>query len=118
MTASKNNKKLFIERETYELKGKEYFAYFVRGTVRGKEVKASVKPQDFNGYTVLDIVFADSNKVDLVVKPYEITDEASGNVITGNTFYAQSIDENGEVYECPVKHSRPSDKALLNMLVK
>lgn len=117
MSNSKNNK-LFVERETYEYKGKEYFAYFIRGTVRGKEVKASVRPQDINGYTVLDIVFADKNKVDLVVKPYEITDEASGNVITGNMFSAQSIDENGEVYECPVKHSRPSDKALLNMLVK
>jgi tRNA A37 threonylcarbamoyladenosine modification protein TsaB len=28
------------------------------------------------------------------------------------------VDENGDVYECPVKQSRGSDKAILNMIVK
>ncbi len=111
-------KKIFVERETYELKGKTYFSYFVKGIVRGKEIKASVKPADFNGYTVLDIVFDNSNKAELIVKPYEIVDEATKNVIKGNTYVVQSIDENGDIYECPVKHNRASDKALLQMLIR
>ena len=57
-------------------------------------------------------------KADLVTKPYEIKDDATGNVIKGNTYTVQSIDENGEVYECPIKPFRASDKSLLSMLMR
>ena len=113
-----SDKKLIVEREKFEFKGKEYMGYFVKGIVKGREVRATLKPQDINGYTVLDIIFDGANEVELIAKPYSITDEATGNVITGNTFVVRSVDENGEVYECPVKHSRGSDKVLLNMLMK
>ena len=52
------------------------------------------------------------------MKPYEIKDEATGNVIKGNTYAVKTIDVNGEVYECAVKPFRSSDKALLNMLLR
>jgi len=113
-----SDKKLIVEREKFEFKGKEYMGYFIKGIVKGREVRASLKPQDINGYTVLDIIFDGANEVELIAKPYSITDEATGNVITGNTFVVRSVDENGEVYECPVKHSRGSDKVLLTMLMK
>ena len=113
-----SDKKLIVEREKFEYKGKEYMGYFVKGIVKGREVRATLKPQDINGYTVLDLIFDGANEVELIAKPYSITDEATGNVITGNTFVVRSVDENGEVYECPVKHSRASDKVLLNMLMK
>ena len=113
-----SDKKLIVEREKFEFKGKEYMGYFVKGIVKGREVRATLKPQDINGYTVLDLIFDGANEVELIAKPYSITDEATGNVITGNTFVVRSVDENGEVYECPVKHSRGSDKVLLNMLMK
>ena len=112
-----SDKKLIVEREKFEYKGKEYMGYFVKGIVKGREVRASLKPQDINGYTVLDIIFDGANEVELIAKPYSITDD-NGNVISGNTFIVRSVDENGEVYECPVKHSRGSDKVLLNMLMK
>lgn len=112
-----SDKKLIVEREKFEFKGKEYMGYFVKGIVKGREVRATLKPQDINGYTVLDIIFDGAKEVELIAKPYSITDD-SGNVITGNTFIVRSVDENGEVYECPVKHSRGSDKVLLNMLLK
>ena len=112
-----SDKKLIVEREKFEFKGKEYMGYFVKGIVKGREVRATLKPQDINGYTVLDIIFDGANEVELIAKPYSITDE-SGNVISGNTFMVRSVDDNGEVYECPVKHSRGSDKVLLNMLMK
>ena len=113
-----SDKKLIVQREKFEYKGKEYLGYFIKGMVKGREVKATIKPQDINGYTVLDIIFEGASEVELIAKPYSITDEATGNVITGNTFVVRSVDEIGEVYECPVKHSRGSDKVLLNMLMK
>lgn len=115
--AVKKNSNIVVERETYEKNGKEYFSYFVKGTIRGKEVKASVMPLDIGGYTVLDIVFGNENKAELVITPYEIKDEKTGSVMSGNTYSVRSADENGEVYECRIKASRNSDKALLNMLI-
>ena len=111
-------KKIMVERETYEKDGKTYFTYFIKGVVRGKEVRIAVTPPDKGGFTVLDIVFGNEMKADLVAKPYEIKDDATGNVIKGNTYTVQSIDENGEVYECPIKPFRASDKSLLNMLMR
>ena len=38
--------KIAVERETYEKNGKTFFSYFIRGTVRGKEVRAGITPPD------------------------------------------------------------------------
>ena len=110
-------KKLFVERETFEKNDKTYFSYFVKGQIRGKDVKIAVVPPDKGGYAVLDIVFGGEMKADLVVNPFEIKDENTGKVITGNSFSVRTADENGQVYECNVKPYRASDKALLNMLI-
>ena len=107
---------IVVERETFKLKDKEYFSYFVTGTVRGREVRAGVKPPDNGGYAVLDIVFDDALSAELTVKPFEIKDE-SGNVIKGNTYSVRSVGDDGKVYECTVKPARASDKTLLNMLL-
>ena len=81
-------------------------------------MRVLITPPDKGGYTVLDIVFGNENSAELVVDPYEIKDEASGNVIKGNTYAVRSVDENGEVYECNIKPFRSSDKSLLNMLMR
>lgn len=114
------NKKgtIVVEREKYEYNGKEYFSYFIRGNIRGKDVKVSVAPMDTGGYTVLDIVFNDAMKADLIATPFEIKDEKTGASVKGNSFFVRSIDENGEVYECKIKPFRNSDKMLLNMLLR
>ena len=54
----------------------------------------------------------------LVAKPFEIKDDATGKVIAGNTYSVQTVDENGEIYECAVKPYRSSDKSLLNMMLR
>ena len=100
-------KQIFVERETFEKNGRTFFSYFIRGNIRGKDVKVAVVPPDKGGYTVLDIVFGNEMSAELILKPYEIKDEATGRV-----------DEDGEIYECSVKPYRNSDKALLAMLVK
>lgn len=110
--------KIVVERETFEMNEKSYFTYFIKGKIRGKDVKVAVIPPDKGGYVVLDIVFGSEMKADLVVNPYEIKDDATGNVVKGNTFAVRTQDENGEVYECNIKPYRNSDKMLLNMLIK
>ena len=112
-------KTILVKREIFNSKktNKECFNYFVEGNVRGKDVKIGLVPPDLGGYTVLDIVFNGQNECDLIVTPFEITDD-KGKVISGNTFVVRSLDENGEVYECKVKPARNSDKDLLGMLIK
>ena len=83
MNAEKN---IFVEREVFEKDGKSYFSYFIRGNVRGKDVRVAIIPPDKGGYTVLDIVFGSAMAAELVVKPFEIKDDATGKVISGNTF--------------------------------
>lgn len=113
-----SDKKIIVEREPFTMNEKQYFSYHIKGNIRGKEVKISVMPPDKGGFAVLDIVFFDQMEAELVLKPYEIKDPATGKVVSGNTYHVQSYDENGEVYECPIKPVRPSDKTLLNMLLK
>ena len=113
-----NEKQIYVERETFEKNGKVYYSYFIKGTIRGKDIKINIMPPDKGGYTVLDIVFGNAMMAELVIKPFEMKDEATGRVIAGNTFAVVSYDENGDTYECAIKPFRASDKALLNMLIK
>ena len=106
-----------VERETFERNGKTYFGYFVSGVVRGRKVKAGVKPPDNGGYTVLDIIFGDADEANLAVTPFEMKAE-DGRIITGNTYAVESVDEEtGEVYSCKEKPARESDKTILQMLL-
>lgn len=82
---------IFVERETFEKNGRTFFSYFIKGNIRGKEVKVAVVPPDKGGYTVLDIVFGDAMAAELKLKPYEIKDESTGKVISGNTYAVQTV---------------------------
>lgn len=112
------NKQIYVERDTFEKDGKTYYSYFIKGKVRGKDVRVAIVPPDKGGYAVLDIVFGDAMSAELVAKPYEIKDDSTGKVITGNSYAVRSVDENGEEYECAVKPFRSSDKVLMNMLLR
>ncbi len=111
------NNKIMVERETFESNGKKYFSYFIKGSIRGREVKASIIPPDKGGYTVLDIVFDGQMEADLIITPFEIKD-VKGKTIKGNTYSVRSYDADGTVYECPIKPARTSDKSFLNMLLR
>ena len=111
--------KIIVEKGTFEYNDKEYSSYFIAGKIKGKDVKVALMPPDKGGWAVLDILFSDTNQGELVVKPYELKDEKTGKVTaTGNTYAVRTVDENGEIYECPVKPLKSSDKALLNMLLR
>ena len=115
---AKKENKIMVERETFEKNDKIYFSYFIKGVIRGKEVKVAVVPPDKGGYAVLDIVFGNEMAAELVANPFEIKDESTGRVIAGNSYLVRSVDENGEIYECSIKPYRSSDKALLNMIMR
>ena len=106
-----------VERDTYEKDGKTYYSYFIKGNIRGRDIRVLIVPPDKGGYTVLDIVFGEGMEAELVLNPYEIKDESMGKVIKGNSYAVRTVDEDGEVYECAIKPFRASDKALLNMLL-
>ena len=111
--------KIIVEKGTFEYNDKEYSSYFIAGKIKGKDVKVALMPPDKGGWAVLDILFSDTNQGELVVKPYELKYEKTGKVTaTGNTYAVRTVDENGTVYECPVKPFKSSDKALLNMLLR
>ena len=93
MAKNNNGKQIFVERETFEKNGRTFFSYFIKGVIRGKDVKVAVVPPDKGGYTVLDIVFGNEMSAELILKPYEIKDEATGRVIAGNSYAVQSVDE-------------------------
>lgn len=85
---------IMVERETFESHGKEYYSYFIKGVVRGKEIKIQVAPPnkdtDKNGYNVLDVVFGDAMEAELVVVPYEMKDD-HGKVVKGNTYAVRFV---------------------------
>ena len=121
MENKNNEKQLYVQKEPFEYNGKTYNHYYIKGVVRGREVKIDLAPPnkdtDMGGYAVLDIVFGNADKAELVLVPYEIRDDKTKKVVKGNSYVVRSVDEDGRVYECPVKPARTSDKSLLNMLL-
>ena len=122
MAGKKNNEQqLYVQKEPFEYNGKMYNHYYINGVVRGREVKIDLAPPnkdtDMGGYTVLDIVFGDADRADLIIEPFEITDDKTKQVIKGNRYLVRTVDEDGKVYECTVKPARTSDRSLLNMLL-
>lgn len=112
-----NNKKITVEREAFDLNGKTCYSYFVKGTVRGREVKAQLVPQDNGGYVLLDIVFDNADMAELVIGSISITND-KGKTETFPSYTVKNVDENGEVFECPVKAARKTDKTKLAMILR
>ena len=110
-----NQKNLMLERETYVKDGKAFYAYCVKGQIKGKEVKASVVPKDIAGYGLLDIIFGDQDKVDLCVTPFEMQNE-HGEIISGNTLSVKCADD--EALECKLKPLKSTDKTIINYFLK
>ena len=96
--------------------GRPYFAYIVRGVIRGQEKKVDFAPKDKGGYEPLDILFYINDKAELIMTDEVMTDE-NGNKTPYVSYKVQVVDEDGEIWECGVKPQRDSDKALLKFLL-
>ncbi len=111
---------LIVEREIYESRDrKSYYGYFVRGKVRGREVKVDLMPKnkDFDGYEILDIIFDIAPTAQLVLRDEEMTSE-SGKSSTYTVYEVQNTDEDGILYSYKVKPRAESDKSILNILLQ
>lgn len=96
--------------------GRPFFAYIVRGNVRGQEKKIDFIPKDKGGYEPLDILFDIAEKAELVMTEEVMTND-DGTKTPYTSYKAQTVDEDGEIWACGVKPQRDSDKALLNFLL-
>ena len=108
---------IYVQRELVKKENKEFYAYFIEGVVRGKDVKVLISAPDFGGYKVLDIVFGNEEKAELTVQKMTMTD-AKGKESSYVKYGVKSVDEDGTVYECKIKPFRGSDKDLLEMILK
>lgn len=97
--------------------GRDYFAYLVRGKVRGRDVKIDFSPKDVGGYEPLDILFDISPKAELLMEERESESDKSNRVTKYMAYWLRVIDEDGAVWECGVKPQRDSDKTLLGYLL-
>lgn len=114
---SKTNNGLILERESFKGNdGKDYFSYFLKGKIRNRDVKVDFAPKDKGGYEPLDIIFDVDPKAELIMSEETMVD-SNGKETRYMSYKARTIDEDGLVFECGIKPSRDSDKALLGMLL-
>lgn len=114
----KETVKLFVEREKFTGNdGKEYYSYFLKGKVRGREVRVDFAPKDKGGYEPLDIVFDVQDKAELIIGKEEMVDSNTGRKSVYDTYTLKTVDTDGIEYVVGVKPTRNSDKALLQMLI-
>ena len=112
--------RLTVERETYETRDKkEYYNYFVRGQIRGREVRAELAPKnkDFDGYELLDIIFDIAPTAELYIHD-EASETASGGKSRYTVYEVQNTDEDGILYSYKLKPRAESDKSILNVLLQ
>ena len=109
---------LYVERETFTAKDKrEMYGYFVRGKIRGREVKVDFNAKDQGGYETLDLIFDINPKAELLIHDETMTDD-KGNVTKYSVYEVQNVDEFGIVYKYKVKPARESDKTYLDILLQ
>lgn len=114
----KETAKLFVEREKFTGNdGKEYYSYFLKGKVRGRDVRVDFAPKDKGGYEPLDIVFDVQDKAELIIGKEEMVDSNTGRKSVYDTYTLRTVDTDGIEYVVGVKPTRNSDKALLQMLI-
>lgn len=92
-----------------------YYAYQVRGMIRGQEKKIDFVPKDKGGYEPLDIIFDIKPCAELIVSDEVMTDN-DGNKTAYKAYKVSVTDDDGDLWECGVKPQRDSDKALLAFL--
>ena len=92
--------RLTVERDTYETRDKkEYYNYFVRGQVRGREVRAELAPKnkDFDGYELLDLIFDIAPTAELYIHDEE-SETASGSKSRYVDLPAYNFRDTGKLY--------------------
>ena len=96
-TKANENQIIYLEREFVRANGRDYANYFVRGIfkVRGEEIEKKIKmdvPKNDNGmYDVLDMVFEDRDKVELI-KIVKVNRDLNGRKTTSVRYEVENKD--------------------------
>ena len=115
------NQVIYLEREFVRANGRDYANYFVKGmfNVRGQSVEKRIRmdvPKNDNGmYDVLDMVFEDRNKVELLKIAKVNRDMATGRKTI--TYRYEVANENDDL-RARIVPSGESNTALLDKLFK
>ena len=95
--------------------GRAYFAYILKGKLRGRDIKVDFSPKDKGGYLPLDLVFDISPKAELLIS--EVVTEINGTKQRRTVHEVCNVDDNGQLWKCEVKPTRKSDSDLLAMVL-
>lgn len=98
--------------------GRPLYNYFVSGSDRGHHITSQFEPKDSGGYQLLSLIFEIKSNADLVVREESRKDEKTKKLVNYMSYECQNIDEEGYVYSCALKPSRPSDKEFLKLIIK
>lgn len=113
---------IIVQREGKESNGRMFYNYFANVVIRGQDFRVNLVPPDVDtdkgGFKILDIIFGDAESAALIPTPYEIKDDRGRVTSRGYTYSLRVVDEDGEVFECPIKPRRKSDGTALSMAVK
>lgn len=95
--------------------GRAYFAYILKGVLRGRDIKVDFSPKDKGGYLPLDLVFDISPKAEMLIS--EVVTEMNGIKQRRTVYEVCTVDEKGKLWKCEVKPTRKSDGDLLAMVL-
>lgn len=95
--------------------GRAYFAYILKGKLRGRDIKVDFSPKDKGGYLPLDLVFDISPKAELLIS--EVVSEMNGVKSRRTVYEVCTVDEDGQLWKCEIKPTRKSDGDLLAMVL-
>lgn len=95
--------------------GRAYFAYILKGKLRGRDIKVDFSPKDKGGYLPLDLVFDVSPKAELLIT--DVVTEMNGTKQHRTVYEVCNADEDGQLWKCEVKPTRKSDGDLLAMVL-
>lgn len=89
---------LVVERKEFTSRdGREMWGYFVRGKVRGREVRIDFQAADQGGYEVLDIIFEIKPTAELVMHD-EVMLSEDGTKTPYTVYEVRNVDEFGNEY--------------------
>ena len=112
------NGNLVLEREVFKAKDKrEMYGYYVKGTARGREIKADFVAKDQGGYETLDMIFDVAPTAELLIREESMVN-ADGSKSAYMVYEAQNVDEDGIVYKYEIKPARKSDVTNLNVILQ
>ncbi|MDE7301147.1 MAG: hypothetical protein K2N47_03160, partial [Clostridia bacterium] len=95
--------------------GRAYFAYILKGKLRGRDIKVDFSPKDKGGYVPLDLVFDVSAKAELLIS--EVVTEMNGIKQRRTIYEVCTVDEGEQLWKCEIKPTRKSDGDLLAMIL-